>query len=142
MALVFLDFDGVLRRESSPKSQLDADCVENLESAVLGHKDAKVIIASTWRLVHSLDALRRLFSAGFASRIDGVTPDLPEEEEYARQAEIRAYIAKRGLQSARWIAVDDDSEQFRPNAPLVLVDPMRGFDQECAERLREWLGTP
>ena len=31
---IFLDFDGVLRRESSPKSRLDEDCVRNFEQAL------------------------------------------------------------------------------------------------------------
>ncbi len=136
---IFLDFDGVLRRVSSPKSRLDADCVQHLESAVLSHAEASVVIASTWRLVHRIDDLRRLFSAEFATRIEGVTPDLPDAEEYVRQAEIRAYLSRKGLHSARWVAIDDDAEQFRSDAPLIRVDPALGFDNHCAQKLRVWL---
>jgi hypothetical protein len=136
---IFLDFDGVLRRDSSPKSRLDADCIQHLESAVLSHQDARVVIASTWRLVHRIDDLRRLFSAEFATRIEGVTPDLPDAEEYVRQAEIRAYLSREGLHGIRWIAIDDDPEQFRSDAPLIKVDPALGFDNHCAQKLLAWL---
>ena len=136
---IFLDFDGVLRRESSPKSQLDPDCIQHFESAVLSHQEARVVIASTWRLVHRIEDLRRLFSAGFATRIEGVTPDLPDADEYVRQAEIRAYLSRKALHSARWIAVDDGSEQFRSGAPLIRVDPALGFDNSCAQKLRAWM---
>src|SRR5271154_5464984 len=136
---IFLDFDGVLRRNSSPKARLDEDCVRNFEAAVVAHPDARVIISSTWRLVHRLDALRRLFSSEFAPRIVGVTPDVPDTEDYPRQTEIHSYINRNGLHGARWIAVDDDAENFAPRAPLILVDPTRGFDEECARRLRDWM---
>lgn len=136
---IFLDFDGVLRRESSPKDRLDADCVRHFEQAVLARAEARVVIASTWRLVHRLEALRKLFSPDFSARIEGVTPDLPDAEDYARHAEVRAYLAKRNLHGIRWIAVDDDPEQYRPDAPLIRVDPARGFDAGCAQALGAWL---
>jgi hypothetical protein len=138
---VFLDFDGVLRRESSPKSRLDADCVQCFQSAILSHAEAKVVIASTWRLVHRLDVLRKLFSPDFAARIEGITPDLAEAEEYVRHAEVRAYLSRNGLHGMRWIAIDDDPEQYRPDAPLIRVDPALGFDQACSKRLQDWLST-
>ena len=137
---IFLDFDGVLRRLSSPKARLDADCVRAFEAAVLPHADARVVIASTWRLIHELKDLRALFSPALAPRIEGATPDLPEVEEHARHAEVQAYLAKKGLHGTRWIAVDDDAEQYRPGAPLIHVDPLRGFDAGYAQALGAWLG--
>jgi hypothetical protein len=47
---VFVDFDGVLRRDGSPRERLDADCVERFADCVLAHDAARVVIASTWRL--------------------------------------------------------------------------------------------
>lgn len=136
---IFLDFDGVLRRESSPKSRLDRDCVQRFEEVILQSADAKVVITSTWRLVHRLDALRRLFSPSFAGRIEGVTPDLPEVEEFARHAEVIAYMNRNKMSKMRWIAVDDDPEAYRPGAPLIRVDPSLGFDDRCAQELRAWI---
>jgi hypothetical protein len=136
---VFVDFDGVLRRESSPRSALDADCIEHFAGAVLSHPEAKVVISSTWRLAYSLAALRRLFPPELAERIEGATPEELEAEEHARQVEIQSYLNRNGLHGMRWIAVDDDEEQFREGAPLLVVDPVRGFDAACAARLRQWL---
>jgi hypothetical protein len=137
---IFVDFDGVLRRESSPKSKLDPDCVQHFEQAVMSHPHARVVIVSTWRLVHRIDALRKLFSPAFAARVEGVTPDLPEVEEYVRHAEINAYLTRNRLHGMRWIAVDDDPEGYKSDAPLIQVDPARGFNEDCASRLRSWLG--
>lgn len=136
---IFVDFDGVLRRDSSPRERLDADCVARFSAAVLSRPDSRVVIASTWRLVHRLEALRRLFPADLAARIEGATPDLPEAEDYPRHDEVRAYLARQGLHGVRWIAVDDDASLYRPGAPLVQVDPGTGFDAACAARLQAWL---
>jgi HAD domain in Swiss Army Knife RNA repair proteins len=136
---IFLDFDGVLRRHSSPKSKLDADCVKHLQAAVLSDPDVRLVITSTWRLVHRIDGLRRLFSPELAARIEGVTPDLPEVDECVRHAEILEYLAHNERQGTPWVAVDDDAGEYRPGAPLLLVNPAVGFDAACAERLREWL---
>lgn len=138
-ARIFLDFDGVLRRNTSPTSRLDEDCVRLFEQTVLAHRDTVVVIASTWRLVHSLPAIRRLFSPAFASRIEGVTPDVPEAEEYVREEEIKAYLAKVATRGWRWIAVDDDPDLYRPASPLVRIDPARGFSTESAALLVGWL---
>jgi hypothetical protein len=136
---IFLDFDGVLRRESSPKSRLDADCIESFEDAVQSQAEARIVIASTWRLVHGLDALRSYFSEEVRGRVEGITPDIPDVENYVRHAEVLAYLNRRGLQNTRWIAVDDDAEQFKPGAPLIHVDPSLGFNKECGQRLSAWL---
>ena len=136
---IFLEFDGVLRRESSPKSRLDADCVRNLESAVLSHSEARVVITSTWRLVQPLHALRCLFSQELRARVEGVTPDFPEVEGYPRHAEVQAYLATHRASDSRWIAIDADADEYQPGAPLILVNAAIGFDETCAQRLRHWL---
>ena len=43
---MFVDFDGVLRRDGSPRERLDADCVERFADCVLAHDAARVVIAS------------------------------------------------------------------------------------------------
>jgi hypothetical protein len=136
---IFLDFDGVLRRVSSSKSKLDTDCIECFEGAVLSHPDAKVVIASTWRLVHKVDAIRSLFPPELAKRIEGVTPDMADAEEYRRHYEVQAYLNRNKLHGMRWVAVDDDPEQFRPGAPVIKVDPALGFNEDCGKQLRAWL---
>ena len=136
---IFLDFDGVLRRESSPRSALDPDCVRHFEEAVLSHPDARVVISSTWRLAYRLDGLKKLFSNEAAARIEGVTPVIDDVEDYQRHIEIQAYMNRDASRGIRWVAVDDDPDNFKPGAALILVDPAHGFDATCAVRLREWL---
>ena len=136
---IFLAFDVVLRRVSSPKSELDSDCVSCFEQTVLAHPKARIVIASTWRLVHRLDALRQLFSEAFAQRVEGVTPDLPNVEEFVRQAEITAYLNRNNLRGTSWIAVDDDPEGYRPGAPIIQVNPALGFNAECSRKLTDWI---
>jgi hypothetical protein len=136
---IFVDFDGVLRRESSPRSELEQDCVLRFQAAVLSHPQASVVIASTWRLVHKLGVLRALFPPELARRIEGVTPDVSDAEEYVRHMEIQEYLNRKRLHAERWIAVDDDAEQFKSGSSLLLVNAARGFDVECEHKLRAWL---
>ena len=128
---IFLDFDGVLHRESFPKSRLDADCLRNLELAVLTHSEVRVVITSTWRLVHGLDGLRGLFSPEFGARIEGATPDLPEVEGYPRHAEVQAYLATNRAPDPLWIAIDDDAGEFHPQ-------PRAARARRAAPRPAEW----
>ncbi len=134
-----MDFDGVLRRESSPRSALDADCIGHFASAVLSHPEARVVISSTWRLAYPLGTLRGLFPPALAERIEGATPNVVDAEDFQRQVEIQSYLNRNRLHGVRWIAVDDDAEQFRAGAPLIVVDPAQGFDESCAASLRRWL---
>lgn len=140
MQRVFVDFDGVLRREGSPRERLDADCVERFEAAILASPDARVVIASTWRLMHSLAALRALFSPGFASRIEGATPMLRIlDVNRMRAAEVEAYLDRMGAARSGWLAIDDKPALYGAGAPVIAVDPHRGFDSACAESLARWL---
>jgi len=134
---VFLDFDGVLRPQGAFASRLNADCAAHFADAVLGIKGARIVVSSTWRLVYGLEALRRFFPAALRPLVEGATPDLGREyDEHVRHHECFAYLARRGLHGTRWIAVDDNADEFRPGAPLLLVDAARGFCADDALRLR------
>lgn len=133
--LIFLDFDGVLRRATSSPSQFDPDCLENFESAVRQCPVSKIVITSTWRLAVPLKELRNRFSPDVAARIVGVTPENFEEETYERHAEIKAFMEARNVAALPWVAIDDDPLHFPAGAPVLLTDPNKGFDAECAARL-------
>ncbi len=133
--LIFLDFDGVLRRASSNPSRFDQDCLEHFESAIRQCPVSKIVITSTWRLAMPLKELRSRFSPDVAARIVGVTPENLEEETYERHAEIRTFMEERNITSVPWVAIDDDPLHFPPGAPLLLTDPSKGFDAVCAEKL-------
>ena len=137
--LLFLDFDGVLRRLSSDPSQFDADCLENFESALRPLPFVEVVISSTWRLALSLTELRRFFSTDVAERIGGVTPELFEQSRHARYGEIQAYLKDHDVGNDCWVAIDDDPTHYPKNAPVLFTDPNTGFDAECATRLWDYV---
>lgn len=136
---LFLDFDGVLRRVTSPPSRFDPDCLECFESAVRQCPEARLVICSAWRIAVPLGELRLLFSPDVGVRIVGVTPEIQDDEAHARYREVRGYLRKRGLAEAAWVAIDDDAEHYPSGTPLLRVDPVKGFDAECAVRLLERL---
>lgn len=137
--LIFLDFDGVLRRETSPPYCFDQDCLENFESAIRHSATSKIVISSTWRLATPLKELRSRFSSDVAARIVGVTPENLEEETYERHAEIKAFLEDKKLTALPWVAIDDDPVHFPKGSPVIFTDPKKGFDAGCAAQLVQML---
>jgi hypothetical protein len=134
--LIFLDFDGVLRRKQSPLYRLDVDCLHVFENAVRMLPGAQIVITSSWREAFSLAEMRRLFSSDIAERIVGVTPTEWSREDQYRYREVLSFLKRNGHISSRWIALDDEAFHYPPGFDnLVLVDGSRGFDAEAAERL-------
>ena len=140
--LVFLDFDGVLRRHSSSPRGVDVDCLNRFESAVRKYAAARIVISSSWRLVTPLAMLRTYFSADVGFRIDGVTPQAFDDRPHARYREIRTYLKRRNEEHTPWIAIDDFAPHFPSGAPLLLVDGNQGFDAQCAAKLTSFLRCP
>lgn len=141
MKLVFLDFDGVLRRSTAPLYRLEEQLVKNFESVVLGSSDTFIVISSSWREAYGLAELKRHFSMGFAKRIEGLTPRAKVPGELTRYKEILAYLMRYHPEGRRWLAIDDDPSQFPEGAPLMTIDAARGFDSTAAEGLKEWLAN-
>lgn len=137
--LIFLDFDGVLRRTTSNPSQFDTDCLDNFEAAMRQCSVSKIVISSTWRLAMSLKELRSRFSPDIAARIVGVTPENLEDESYPRYMEILAFMREKKVTALPWGAIDDDPSHFPPGSPVLLTDPQNGFDTACAARLIKML---
>jgi hypothetical protein len=129
--LIFLDFDGVLRRVTSNPSSFDDDCLEHFESAVRQCPVSKIVITSTWRLANSLKELRNRFSPDIAARIAGVTPENFDDETFQRHAEVLMFLAEKKLSAMPWFAIDDDPEHYPHDAPLLLTDANKGFDAAC-----------
>lgn len=136
MDLVFIDFDGVLRRESAPRYRLEKELVSNFEKAVLSSPETGIVITSSWREVSSLEKLKGLFSEEIAERIVGTTPRARELEDFYRYREILAFLQRNGMENSRWIAVDDDPMHFPAGAPVLIVDPARGLDDASSRELR------
>lgn len=134
-ALIFLDFDGVLRRSTSNPSRFDADCLSYFESTMRLYPHVQIVITSTWRLAMSLEELRGRFSPDVAVRIVGITPENLEEESYQRYTEIKEFLDERNLADVCWLAIDDDAAYFPKHCSLLLTDAKVGFDAECAVQL-------
>lgn len=151
MKLLFLDIDGVLNsadffhRKTRDKvsicptltSRVDAICIAT---------GAHVVISSTWRLLHSLQWLRRtLRRKGLRTpKILGVTPDF---------ASGRRYRHERGLEIAHWIdtrapnvegivILDDDSDMAHLAPWHVKTLFHRGITDDDAVRAMEVLQRP
>ena len=132
--LIFLDFDGVLRRSEARIHRFEEPLLAAFETAVRRIPGAQIVITSSWRESIGLPALRKLFSPDVAERIVGVVPFGNE----GRYGEILAYREQTGTLGDRWVVVDDDPYGYPPDTPLVLVDPKRGFGPDDAQRLRGW----
>jgi Swiss Army Knife RNA repair-like protein len=135
--LIFLDFDGVLRRNEAPLHRLEKPLLAVFEEAVRRIPDVQIVITSSWREVIGLADLRRLFSPDVAARIVGVTPF----GDGGRYGEILAYLKQGGGGGRRWVVVDDDPYGYPRDTPLILVDPARGFGLEDTQRLVEMGGN-
>lgn len=134
--IVFLDFDGVLRRDFSPPGCFENCCLEPFCEALRALSQARIVISSGWRLAASLEDLRRHFPADIAERIEGLTPVVDPGLPHARYHEVRLYLHKAAGPNEPWIAVEDDPNHFPPGMPnVILLDPARGFDDEAKREL-------
>ncbi len=131
--LIFLDFDGVLRRKDAPLYRFEKPLRLAFEDAVRRIPGAEIVITSTWREVAGLTDLRKLFSRDVAERMVGVTPI----GEGCRYVEILTYLRATGAEGSRFVVVDDDPHSFPRGVPLLLIDPVKGFGAEEAEKLVE-----
>lgn len=136
MILLFVDFDGVLRRTTAPLYRLEADLVSCFERAVRQIPDARIVISSSWRDALSLTELRSLFSPDVARLIIDVLPADDPREEYPRHAAILRYLKTAGENG---VAIDDDAYHFPEKCRiLLLIDGTRGFDAEAAAKLANY----
>jgi len=86
MRVLFLDFDGVLNstsyfrrvaRETGRQTgagHIDPLAVERLNRIVKA-TSCRIVVTSTWRLVHTLEDLQRMLHGLSAEQLLGVTPD-------------------------------------------------------------------
>lgn len=140
--LLFLDFDGVLHPRFIGGELFTAR--ELFEDVLRQVPHVEVVISSSWRERHALEALKVHFSPDLRPRIVGVTP-LPgidrdlvpvDLHDFHRHAECAAWLARWRPSGARWLAVDDESEEFAPGcANLFVVDGDVGLEEESAQEL-------
>ncbi len=137
---LFLDFDGVLHpNHCDPNLWFQhlpvlSDCL--LDAPVV----CKIVISSSWRFHHDLQALIARFPVRLQSRIGGATGDA-YIGKYSRFNEIQAYL-NRCQSPLTWRALDDCAWEFpNPCPELVPCDGAVGLDQSVINKITSWLRT-
>ncbi len=150
MRVVFVDFDGVLNRETDIAEEeaelwtaawLEADLVARLERLVAS-TGAKVVVSSSWRQRRSLDELADILAErGYLGGVHDVTPRLPRTEEgekHVRAAEIAAWLTAHP-EVVTWIILDDERDLGPLAHRHVWTDPSVGLSETNIEEARALL---
>ncbi|MEY2335112.1 HAD domain-containing protein (plasmid) [Acidithiobacillus ferriphilus] len=137
MLTIFLDFDGVLHRESDfwhEFCRLPA-LEQTLERA--GLDQLEIILSTTWRHRLPLAELLEPFSKQLKARIAGVTPSTPANTEYQRWEECHKWL-NDNHRSGPWLAIDDTAMEFPAGcANLFHVTGDNGISDGELVRLEE-----
>ncbi len=133
--ILFLDFDGVLRRKQAPLYRLEAPLVDRLAALLRSYPEVRIVVSSSWKDAFTMDEIRKHFPEDMARRISGRIPTLAVVNSHPRFAEVKAYLRRAGVQEP-WVAVDDDPLAFPASAPVVRVDATVGLDEVAVEALR------
>jgi len=129
--LCFLDFDGVLRRESAPRYRLERHLVERFEGWLrrqeAQHGSVEIVISSSWKDAFSLEELRGHFDSEYvARRIRAVTPTLTGDRAFPRYDEVLAYLNDQ-LETP-YVIIDDQPGLFPAGLEKTIwCDPEEGF---------------
>lgn len=162
--VIFLDIDGVMNSAESFARKLKLiqarllddreqdypaePMVSNL-NYITEKTGAKIVISSTWRLIHHLnlnrpeinnESLRSIFKkSGISAEIVGVTPRLNESK--CRGKEIDLYLKNfRNIDGIRnFVIIDDDSDMEPHMDKLVKTTWEKGLTKEHAEKAIEIL---
>ncbi len=142
--IIFLDFDGVLRRNSDPIGELNPNILKLFESTILNISEITktgIVISSDWRISNEFEQLKIMFPNSIADLIFGCTPYIAQPCEYERFVEITMFFEENEhLANEKWIAIDDREYYFPDHAPLLLCNPEKGFDREAAKKLIQFVG--
>ena len=130
--LVFLDLDGVLRREGSAPFKLETHLLRRFETMMRLLPGAEIVIASAWRAGFPLAEIRAHFAGDIRSRIVGSTPLLLAEVNHRRHREVLGYLSKHAPGGPAWAAVDDQQENYPTRENILIVNPRTGFDDAAA----------
>jgi hypothetical protein len=139
--ILFLDIDGVLHPEPATAEQAFC-CRHLLWEILLSQPVLQVVIASDWRINHSLDYLIEQITEGspvdLKHRFVGVTPFLPEAKHVyrGRERECMAWLAQHNTELAPWFALDDVAGNFTFGiSQLHLVDYRTGLTEADVSKI-------
>ncbi|MDX9716862.1 HAD domain-containing protein [Thauera sp. AutoDN2] len=139
---IFMDFDGVTHPWGEAE---DFRCLPRIEAVVREFSEARIVIASDWRMLFSLSRLITRFAEDVRAQIAGVTPQLlPKtgaELHGLREREAMVWLAQHEASpgDAAWCAIDDAPGNWLSRPRLILTDFKRGFTAEDEGALRRVL---
>ena len=121
--IIFLDIDGVLNSFKSAKEHksyevLDSSAIDCLD-AIIEHCQAKVVISSSWRKIHTLDSIiERLEEYGFqnSDKVIDITPSLPSGERQDEILKWREDNSHKGM----YLIIDDDVQDLQNLRPHLI----------------------
>ena len=142
--VIFLEFDGVLHSMPSWEHEV-FEHMPVLADVLRQFPELEIVISSSWREHHRLDALREFFPEDIQHLVVGVTPILSRGDTSIpaeRQREIEAWLQAFRPAGPPWVAIDDWAEGFEPNCQsLLLTHSKRGFQASDAEMLKAMIKT-
>ena len=137
--LLFLDIDGVLRRQDAPRYHFEKPLLDTFETMVRSIDNVDIVISSDWKDAFSLDSVRARFSADIAVRIIAFTPTIPEPLEYIRYQEIQLYLRENNANNTLWAVIDDNRSHFPDIDNVFYTDPAMGIQKTDAMRIITFL---
>lgn len=148
MKVIFLDIDGVLNSAAFMKARaknfntvnkeerdrwldmLDQEAVKLLNQAVEA-TNAKIVISSTWRILHSVNKLTSfLKEKDFIGKIIDATPRFSGKP---RGDEIQAWLDKNQVDD--FVIVDDDNDMGELSHKLVQTSWQNGIQQHHVDEI-------
>ena len=151
MKVVFLDIDGVLNSPAWVKDlgrdrglgHLEPDACARVQR-LCDQTGAKLVISSTWRLIHKRAAIGDMFRArGLTTTILGMTAALHTKRGHEIQAWLDASPGVAGLGTIDGVVILDDDLEMEHLAPWhVRTDVERGFTDEDLRQAAEVLSRP
>lgn len=153
--ILFLDFDGVTHPDPCDAGQ-HFTRLPLIEEVLRPYPACKIVISSSWRVVHPLDEMRNFFAIDMRSRVIGVTPEhggpggngswgvaVNHERQWECERWLltgQLWLPRNRRAGAPWIAIDDREHWFRPGcANLLLTDASTGFGPDDGPRLVDML---
>lgn len=155
MKIIFLDIDGVLNSRQwmeefhaqhptehrFMQERFDEKAVARLQRLVEA-TDAKIVISSTWRLLHSLSDIRGLLNQhGFKGDVIDKTPRIPDG---VRGGEIETWLSQRNSflgDVDSFVILDDDDDMEPLMDKLVQTNFEFGLQDEHVEKAIEMLNV-
>lgn len=133
--IIFLDFDGVLHPYGVPEGPQCFTQIPVLGQLLEALPQARVVLSTTWRTSHGLEACKAFFPREFADRVIDATADRVDNTEipdtlwnYVREAQCWHWMRNNASADAPWVALDDEPWRFSPFCKkLYLTDPNTGL---------------